>query len=78
VADLVKSLRRSDMRACHAMDRSSTTKRWIKRTTFTIGFDDDETINDHKVINGGQLVGFSNNDPQSQDDAGLQDRDDDP
>jgi hypothetical protein len=30
-------------------------KRWIQWTKFTIGFKDDETISDHKVVNKGQL-----------------------
>jgi hypothetical protein len=30
VIDLTKSSRRSDTKACHAMDQRSTMKRWIK------------------------------------------------
>jgi hypothetical protein len=55
VIDFVKSLRRSDMKACHMMDQRSTTKRWIKRTNFAIGFKDNRLMNGHKVIIEGQL-----------------------
>jgi hypothetical protein len=56
--DLAKSSRRTDMKACHAMGQRSTTKRWINWTKFAIGFNDDEMINDHKVIHEGQLSRF--------------------
>jgi hypothetical protein len=55
VIDLVKSSRRSGMKACHLIDQGVQMKRWIKWTKFAIGFKDDETINDHKVINEEQL-----------------------
>jgi hypothetical protein len=50
VIDSTKSLRRSDMKACHVMDQRSTTKRWIKRTKFSICFKDDGTMNGHKFV----------------------------
>jgi hypothetical protein len=43
------------MKACHLIDQGVQMKRWIKWTKFAIGFKDDETINDHKVINEEQL-----------------------
>jgi hypothetical protein len=55
VVDLVKSSRRSDTKACHLMDKGAQMKRWIKWMIFAIGFKDDEMINDHKIINEGQL-----------------------
>jgi hypothetical protein len=30
-------------------------KRWVRWTKFSIGFNDEEAINDHKVIDEGQL-----------------------
>jgi hypothetical protein len=53
VIDLVKSLRRSDMKVCHTMDQRSTTKRWIKWMKFVIGFKDDGMINGHKFVQQG-------------------------
>jgi hypothetical protein len=38
-------------------------KRWIKWMRFATGFKGDETINTHKVIHEGNLVGFSDNEP---------------
>jgi hypothetical protein len=43
------------MKACHLMDQGAQTRRWSKWTKFAIGFKYDEAINDHKVINEGQL-----------------------
>jgi hypothetical protein len=43
--------------------KGAQTKRLIQWTKFTIGFNDDEVINDHKVIDEGHLVGCSNNKP---------------
>jgi hypothetical protein len=39
--------------------KEAQTKRWIKWTKFAIGFKDVEMINDHKVIDEGQLGRFS-------------------
>jgi phosphopantetheinyl transferase (holo-ACP synthase) len=39
--------------------KEAQTKRWIKWTKFAIGFKDIEMINDHKVIDAGQLGRFS-------------------
>jgi hypothetical protein len=38
-------------------------KKWIKWMKFVIGFKDNEMINNHKVIDEGNLVGFSDNEP---------------
>jgi hypothetical protein len=45
------------------MDQRAQTKRWIKWTKIDIGFKDDEMINNPKVIDEGNLVGFSDNEP---------------
>jgi hypothetical protein len=38
-------------------------KRWIKWTKIDIGFKDVEMINNPEVIDEGNLVGFSDNEP---------------
>jgi hypothetical protein len=45
-----KSLRRSDTKACHAMNQRSTTKRWIKWMKLAIGFKDGGTMDGHKSV----------------------------
>jgi hypothetical protein len=53
VVDLVKSSRRSDMKASHVMDQRSTNQEVDQWTKLVIGFKDDRTINGHKVIERG-------------------------
>jgi hypothetical protein len=43
--------------------KGAQTKRWIKWVKFTIGFKDDEMINNPKVTDKGNLVCFSDNEP---------------
>jgi hypothetical protein len=50
-------------RVCHAIDQRSTTKEMDQLDEVLIHFEDDETTNNYKVIDEGNLAGFNNDEP---------------